>query len=272
MGIRLECPNGHKLHVKSFLAGKRGICPDCGAKFIIPSASQIGAAEMAENGFAKGKIHTTDDEPAAAISKVSTELASTSAPAAGVLENVASAPPADPVPLVVEAPVPPIAQPAPAVWYLRPEVGGQFGPATEETLKMWIAEGRVTENSLLWCNGWPEWKAAREIAHLLSVPLVAAPTETSPLPAEESVAAAVPDEVNPAEVQATRALLRRRRAQRARLTLTWVLLAAVVVLAGLLIWVLMRDTGQSSANRRPEATQLVRSVSERYVADGAGET
>jgi hypothetical protein len=36
MGIRLQCPQGHKVHVKSFLAGKRGICPQCGAKFDIP--------------------------------------------------------------------------------------------------------------------------------------------------------------------------------------------------------------------------------------------
>lgn len=37
MGIRLQCPNGHKVHVKSFLAGKRGVCPQCGAKFDIPA-------------------------------------------------------------------------------------------------------------------------------------------------------------------------------------------------------------------------------------------
>jgi hypothetical protein len=36
MGIRLTCPNGHKLHVKAFLAGKRGICPHCGISFLIP--------------------------------------------------------------------------------------------------------------------------------------------------------------------------------------------------------------------------------------------
>jgi hypothetical protein len=36
MGIRFNCPNGHKLNVKEFLAGKRGVCPQCGAKFIIP--------------------------------------------------------------------------------------------------------------------------------------------------------------------------------------------------------------------------------------------
>ena len=39
MGIRFYCPNGHKLNVKSFLAGKRGICPHCGIKFEIPQQS-----------------------------------------------------------------------------------------------------------------------------------------------------------------------------------------------------------------------------------------
>ncbi len=48
MGIRFWCPNGHKLHVKSFLAGKRGICPECGVKVIIPQESQSGPAEEAD--------------------------------------------------------------------------------------------------------------------------------------------------------------------------------------------------------------------------------
>jgi hypothetical protein len=40
MGIRFSCPNGHKLNVKTFLAGKRGVCPQCGARFIIPEAQE----------------------------------------------------------------------------------------------------------------------------------------------------------------------------------------------------------------------------------------
>ena len=35
MGIRFRCPNGHKLNVKEFLAGKRGICPKCGVNLYI---------------------------------------------------------------------------------------------------------------------------------------------------------------------------------------------------------------------------------------------
>ena len=41
MGIRFYCPNGHRLHVKEFQAGKRGICPHCDARFRIPPASEI---------------------------------------------------------------------------------------------------------------------------------------------------------------------------------------------------------------------------------------
>ena len=39
MGIRFYCPNGHKLNVKEFQAGRRGICPFCGARIQIPMQS-----------------------------------------------------------------------------------------------------------------------------------------------------------------------------------------------------------------------------------------
>ncbi len=42
MGIRFLCATcGHKLNVKSFLAGKRGVCPQCGNGLDIPFESQI---------------------------------------------------------------------------------------------------------------------------------------------------------------------------------------------------------------------------------------
>ncbi|HEX4415617.1 MAG TPA: hypothetical protein VH107_18435 [Lacipirellulaceae bacterium] len=50
MGIRFSCPNGHKLNVKTFLAGKRAICPDCGAKVIVPNESEVPAASAISNG------------------------------------------------------------------------------------------------------------------------------------------------------------------------------------------------------------------------------
>jgi hypothetical protein len=40
MGIVAYCPNDHRVKVKSDLAGKKGICPTCGARFRIPLESQ----------------------------------------------------------------------------------------------------------------------------------------------------------------------------------------------------------------------------------------
>jgi len=41
MGIRFRCQAcSNKVNVKDFLAGKRGICPKCGAKFTIPEQSE----------------------------------------------------------------------------------------------------------------------------------------------------------------------------------------------------------------------------------------
>ena len=47
MGIKFRCPNGHKLHVKSFLAGKKGVCPKCGIRVDVPLATNLDEAEDA---------------------------------------------------------------------------------------------------------------------------------------------------------------------------------------------------------------------------------
>jgi hypothetical protein len=63
MGIRFNCPNGHKLNVKEFLAGKRGVCPQCGAKFIIPAQAEVpqpvgvGQSQSVEIAISPGPSH-----------------------------------------------------------------------------------------------------------------------------------------------------------------------------------------------------------------------
>lgn len=57
MGIRFLCTACEKkLNVKSFLAGKKGVCPKCGASIQIPLESEIlskkEAAAMAAGGEA----------------------------------------------------------------------------------------------------------------------------------------------------------------------------------------------------------------------------
>jgi hypothetical protein len=54
----------------------------------------------------------------------------------------------------------PIAEAPNAVWYVRPPSGGQYGPASGEIMRKWIGEGRVSADSLIWREGWPEWKTA----------------------------------------------------------------------------------------------------------------
>ncbi|MDA0254026.1 MAG: hypothetical protein O3C39_10275 [Planctomycetota bacterium] len=43
MGIIAFCPNHHRIKVKDHLAGKKGICPHCGARFRIPTESEPAA-------------------------------------------------------------------------------------------------------------------------------------------------------------------------------------------------------------------------------------
>jgi hypothetical protein len=69
MGIRFLCPTGHKLNVKAHLAGKRAICPECGAKVVVPEAPPEEAAPAAQAGewgeidaapnFAGGSVPTS---------------------------------------------------------------------------------------------------------------------------------------------------------------------------------------------------------------------
>lgn len=60
----------------------------------------------------------------------------------------------------------PISQAPHAMWYVRPPSGGQFGPASADVLRRWIAEGRVTDDSLVWREGWANWLSACDALHV----------------------------------------------------------------------------------------------------------
>lgn len=68
MGIRFICPNcDNKLNVKAYLAGKRGICPQCNARIRIPVDSDVDgqAADFAGDKprIAKGIAACVDERP-----------------------------------------------------------------------------------------------------------------------------------------------------------------------------------------------------------------
>ena len=179
MGIRFNCPNGHKLNVKEFLAGKRGVCPQCGAKFVIPVASEsLGGEGPTSGSVTLPQLIEISAAPVVGQPMASTPLApSTVLPEAG-LEL---------------APPELIASPIPGV---PPIVGADALP-----------------DSIL----------------SMQQPVVAPST---------GVAAAV-------------APLPRERGRRNQVLISVLLLALVIVLAGVLIWVLKREASKAPAEKAP---------------------
>ncbi len=152
MGIKFLCPNGHKLNVKTFLSGKRAICPKCGARVIVPAVSDPSALASAKIdptasssvGAASTTIEIVADESCAEL---------TASPATRIVESASRPAPAQDA--ISEAPG--------AVWYVRPAAGGQFGPASADIMRSWLNDGRVSASSLVWRAGWADWQTAAAI-------------------------------------------------------------------------------------------------------------
>ena len=254
MGIRFLCPAcGHKLNVKAFLAGKRGVCPQCASGLDIPLESQIHRdGTPLQPGFPVDEwLDLSDDGPAGVAPATAPVVNSplidppqgtpAAAPASPVSEarplpvvfptvaatephpasatqpavvpavplvlpaaaspeaSVGRAPIASPLPAPARgqpvlgtqpvAPMPtvplqptvqiqpaapvqpvlplptvvdPIAERPDGVWYVRPPSGGQYGPARGDIMRRWINEGRVSGDSLVWREGWDDWRSASE--------------------------------------------------------------------------------------------------------------
>ena len=186
MGIRFICDACHKkLNVKSFLAGKRGVCPKCGASIDIPVESTRKSSSGAENREpALARPVATPSTASATVTQATpTPAAVSPTPAAAPMASPAARPAAAPVatpvgnaetPVRAASPAPltpapppakvdPIAEDPNAVWYVRPPSGGQFGPARGHIMRQWMSEGRVTPDSMVWKEGWADWQDASDI-------------------------------------------------------------------------------------------------------------
>ena len=70
--------------------------------------------------------------------------------------------------------------------------GGQYGPAKTDVMRSWLAEGRISGDTYVWREGWPDWREAERVFPQLSFnrtfpefdAVVAMPpdTPTTPLP------------------------------------------------------------------------------------------
>ena len=154
MGIKFRCHGcDKKLHVKAFLAGKRGVCPHCGARVRIPLADEVdeGAPGASEHRRRSGHQGGGRRGKAAGVRKVS---ARTVVDAADSPREKGSFAPSS---AAADEPDP-IAEAPEAVWYVRPPTGGQYGPADGDIMRRWLDEGRVSPDSLVWREGWDDWK------------------------------------------------------------------------------------------------------------------
>jgi hypothetical protein len=192
MGIRFACHQcGKRLNIKSDLAGRRGVCPACSARFRIPlhDAEESLPVEQKPDAIASSPAVPNPSPPSKRHASGAPETPTgTASPVDAVTpqrpESSASAP-ANNATFAIEQGVgePPAGEDSPvsnpaaarrgavdalsehepeAIWYVRPPTGNQYGPASTELLRQWIDEDRVAATALLWRDGWPQWRAAAE--------------------------------------------------------------------------------------------------------------
>jgi hypothetical protein len=255
MGIRFRCPNGHKLHVKAFLAGMRGVCPDCGIKVAIPLTSdaefdrEIAEPKPARMGGRPAdhgalpslpRIDVRGNRRSESLADGSATVATTTSPPQVMARAAGESP---------ESSADPVSAAPQAQWFVRPPTGGQFGPANGALLKTWLAEGRITADSYLWRQGWTEWKRAETVFPPLRPLNVAEPEEVPVLrmaalgtTLEDAPRvvdrAPTPAIVDPSHASSALSVYRRRKSKRRTVTMTMLLGIACVIVAAALVYVL----------------------------------
>jgi len=201
MGIRFNCPNGHKLNVKDFQAGLPGICPFCAAKMQIPLESTRQSSKSPE-ARPQGGAAANAPPPKA----------------------MASPPPMTPKAVSAD----PLSEAGEVAWYVRPASGGQYGPATADVMRSWLAEGRLNADSLVWREGWRDWQEAGVVFPQLS--------PSSPIPDLDTIlldTAPAPIQLHPVK--------RNTRSQSKQMVIIGGLCLTVVVLLVVLIAILCRS-------------------------------
>ena len=135
MGIKFHCPNGHKLNVKSFLAGKRGICPKCHVRMRIPmeSESEVGTEIIA--AASPKKIRALSDGNG------------TSGGGIALLDPE--------IRTLLDDPQ--------RTWHMTAADGAQFGPASGMEVIDWLTKERISLDSHVWCDSWEDWRAAGDV-------------------------------------------------------------------------------------------------------------
>ena len=152
--------------------------------------------------------------------------------------------PAIPAPDASRAVRDPLAEAGDVVWYIRPASGGQFGPAGNEMMRVWIGEGRVAGDSLVWREGWRDWQEAADIFPQLKVAPVDHPTGQFPVA------------TSPAAVARSSRGSLRRRSSATQAAAVILLIFAVMILFVVFLWVLFRDPAADARGPGGSRTEI----------------
>ncbi len=231
MGIRFACPLcARPLNIKSELGGRRGICPKCKGRIQIPREDAPQSLPLSAAGDYA--------EPSA--------VQETIMPARGKGRSAPAKATGPPAPESQAPPRSPLDDPD-VLWYVRPPAGGQYGPASSEVMRSWIDEHRITPSTLLWRQGWSQWRSAHEtLPGLLPLPVAERPgvQPAAAVTATTVTATAAQEtpEVSEPIILFGQAGIGQERNARSQRRLTLIILLAIisVVLVGLLIFIALR--------------------------------
>lgn len=169
MGIRFSCHHcEEELNVKDHLAGKKGRCPKCQERFRVPAASAEYSLDVKESvnvsevvgSTATGQTHADAQEhsktaPVQQLESVTNEVNQPGESAEALPNSSAPVGTGQDDEFNVNSNA--------SVWYVRPPSGGEYGPATASVFQGWIQEHRVTPDSFIWKDGWPDWQLASTV-------------------------------------------------------------------------------------------------------------
>jgi hypothetical protein len=166
MGIHFACHScGKRLNIKRELAGKRGVCPQCETRFRIPlrdSESSLAAEDSSDDMPMKSDPNSTSAANVGLATKATAAGSANAYVATSAQNTAAQNTAAQNTAAQAKTSFGILDVDDDATWYVRPPTGGQYGPAGTMMLRDWIDQGRVTASSLLWRDGWPQWRTASE--------------------------------------------------------------------------------------------------------------
>jgi len=129
------------MNIKAALAGKKGVCPHCGAKFRIPPADSAPPPDL----------------PTARLLPLD---AATTATLPRAIEF--DAPAAAPAP--AQTPLHPVLAEQPdLLWCIAFPGGEPTPPMPAITMQAWLDSGQATGDEVVWRSDWPEWRPVRDV-------------------------------------------------------------------------------------------------------------